>query len=116
MTRVFNEATSFKEEMIDAPEPSVRASSGASGGGCGPSDTWRRALPDAGESAETTCGMVITKGRSSKLGERGRGHEDHGGGSMVLVLSAEGEALVEGSRQNVTQQDDGIPGSEEGKV
>ncbi len=102
--------------MIDALEPFVRAFSGAAEGGSGTTEAWSSALPAANEGAEATSGMVSTKGRSSKLGERSRGHKDPGAASMVLVLSAAGEALAEGSRQNVTQQDDGIPGSEEGQV
>ena len=65
---------------------------------------------------EATSGMIGTKGRSSKLGERSRGHRDPGAVSTVLVLSAAGEAPADGRRQNVVQQDDSIPGSEEGQV
>ncbi len=102
--------------MIDALEPFVRAFSGLAEGGSGTAGAWSRALPAASEGAEATSGMISTKGRSSKLGERSRGHKDPGAASMVLVLSAAGEAFAEGSRQNVTRQDDGIPGSEEGQV
>jgi dihydroxyacetone kinase len=101
--------------MIDALKPFVRAFSGAAEGGSGTSDAWSRALPAASEGAEATSGMVSTKGRSSKLGERSRGHKDPGAASRVLILSAAGEALAEGSKQEASRQDR-IPGSEEGMV
>ena len=102
--------------MTDALQPFVRAFSRLAEGGSGTAGAWGRALPAASEGAEATSGMIGTKGRSSKLGERSRGHRDPGAASMVLVLSAVGEALAEGSGQNVVQQDDSIPGSEEGQV
>ena len=101
--------------MIDALEPFVRAFSGGARGGAGTAEAWSRALPAAQEGADATSGMVSTKGRSSKLGERSRGHKDPGAASMVLVLSAAGEALAEGGRQEASQQGEGTPtGSEEG--
>lgn len=79
--------------MIDALEPFVRAFSESARGGSGTADAWSRALPAANEGAEATSGMVSQKGRSSKLGERSRGHKDPGAASMVLILGAAGEAL-----------------------
>ena len=79
--------------MIDALEPFVRAFSESARGGSGTVDAWSRALPAAIEGAEATSEMVSAKGRSSKLGERSRGHKDPGAASMVLILSAAGEAL-----------------------
>ena len=114
MTRVFNDATSFKEKMIEdfvaaygrfvrcVPNASGVVAVGAQtpgkvsvviGGGSGTADAWSRALPASIEGAEATSEMVSAKGRSSKLGERSRGHKDPGAASMVLILGAAGGAL-----------------------
>lgn len=61
--------------------------------GASVTEAWNAALPAAKAGAEATAGMVSQKGRSSKLGERSRGHEDPGAASMYLILRAAGGAL-----------------------
>ena len=88
MTKVFNEVTWFKQEMI---EGSVAARG-----------RFARHVPNAS----------VVKIRSSELGGRGRGHEDPGAASMVFVLTAAGGTLVEGSRSDEMTAGSG---SEEGE-
>lgn len=105
MTRVFNDAASFKEEMIEgfvaAYGRFVRRVPSAFGvvavgaptpgkvsvlieGGSGTAGAWNRALPVSIEGAEATSKMVSAKGRSSKLGERSRGHKESGAAGEAL--------------------------------
>ena len=79
--------------LIDALEPFVRGFGEAAREGLGVTEAWNAALPAAEAGAEATADMVSRKGRSSKLGERSRGHKDPGAASMHLILRAAGEAL-----------------------
>ncbi len=81
--------------MIDALDPFVRVLGEAVKDNPSLPDAWQAALPAAEKGVEDTAGMVSRRGRSSKLGERSRGHKDPGAASMYLVLRAAGEALSE---------------------
>jgi dihydroxyacetone kinase phosphoprotein-dependent L subunit len=79
--------------MIDTLEPFVRSLGEAAGSDETVADAWSAALPAAEEGANSTAGMISTRGRASKLGERSRGHKDPGAVSMLYVLRAAGETL-----------------------
>lgn len=81
--------------MIDTLNPFVRSFGEAAAEGVSPREAWRRALPAAEKGADSTAGMISTRGRASKLGERSRGHKDPGAVSMLYVLRAAGDALPE---------------------
>ena len=88
MTRVFNEAILFKEEVVE---------------GC---------VAARGRFAWRASNACVVKARSLKLGERGRAHEKPGAASTVLVPTAAGEAFVEGSRHDDMQAGSGSEGGE----
>ncbi|NJN84201.1 MAG: DAK2 domain-containing protein, partial [Caldilineaceae bacterium] len=83
--------------MIDTLAPFVHAlgnaAVSAAAGGAGVAAAWQQALPAAEEGAASTAHMVARKGRSSRLGERSRGHVDPGARSMLYMLQAFGDVL-----------------------
>ncbi len=81
--------------MVDTLDPFVRAFGDVVGGGMGIADVWVAALPAAEAGMRATTEMVSRRGRSSRLGERSRGHQDAGATSMFYVLRAFGESLAE---------------------
>ena len=81
--------------MIDTLDPFVRSFGEAAGGGVSPAEAWEQALLAAEEGADSTADMISTRGRAAKLGERSRGHKDPGAVSMLYVLRAAGEALLD---------------------
>lgn len=56
---------------------------------------WRDALPAAQAGADSTAHMIAKKGRSARLAERSLEHRDPGAVSMVLLLQAVEQTLVE---------------------
>lgn len=87
------EAKPGDKTMIDTLEPFTRTFGEAASATV--SEAWSAALPAAEEGAESTAGMISTRGRAAKLGERSRGHKDPGAVSMFYVLRAAGETLSE---------------------
>jgi len=81
--------------MLDTLDPFLRAYGEAAAGGASVTVAWQKALPAAERGAASTIEMVSKRGRASRLGERSRGHMDAGARSMLYVLRAVGEALVE---------------------
>ena len=81
--------------MIDALDPFVRAYGEAMRGGAPLVAAWKAALPAAEQGMQSTAEMISKRGRSSRLGERSRGHVDPGAVSMTHVLRAIAEALDE---------------------
>jgi len=82
--------------MIDALDPFVRAFGEATSSGASIVEAWKTALPAAEQGMQSTANMISKKGRSSRLGERSRGHLDPGAVSITYVLRAVGAALEEG--------------------
>jgi len=80
--------------MLDTLDPFVTAFASAVEGGAGVNDAWRTALPAAEAGMRSTVAMVSRRGRSARLGERGRGHVDAGATSIYYVLRAAGDALA----------------------
>ncbi len=81
--------------MIDALDPFVRAYGEAAAQGASLAEAWSRALPAAEQGMRSTADMVSKRGRSSRLGERSRGHLDPGAVSITYVLRAVNEVLSE---------------------
>lgn len=79
--------------LVDTLDPFVRAFGEAAAEGHFLAEAWQRALPAAEAGAHSTAGMVSKRGRSSRLGERSRGHLDPGAMSMLYMLQAAGGAL-----------------------
>jgi dihydroxyacetone kinase len=79
--------------MLDALAPFVDALRAA--GDAPLAEAWQNALPAAAAGAAATADMVARRGRSSKLGERSRGHRDPGAVSMTYLLQAAGDALMD---------------------
>jgi len=84
-----------EKTMVDAWAPAATAIAIASAGGAGSSlaDSLAAAVAAARQGAEATKDMRATKGRSSRLGERARGHIDPGAASAVVVLEAMARSL-----------------------
>jgi len=84
-----------EKTMVDAWAPAATAIAIASAGGAGSSlaDSLAAAVAAARQGAEATKDMLATKGRSSRLGERARGHIDPGAASAVVVLEAMARSL-----------------------
>ena len=81
--------------MLDTLDPFVVAFERAVALGANTTSAWAEALPAAEAGMRSTVEMVSRRGRSARLGERGRGHVDAGATSMYYVLRAVGDALVE---------------------
>lgn len=85
-------STEGEATLLDALEPAARALQEAASSGEELPAALDRALKAAREGAAATEDLVPTKGRSSYLGERARGHRDPGAASAVLLLEAATEA------------------------
>lgn len=81
--------------MVDTMVPFVTTLKITIMGGATPGEAWTRALAAAEEGMTSTINLVSQRGRSSRLGERSRGHQDAGATSMYYVLRAFGDALAE---------------------
>jgi len=78
--------------MLDALHPAVTAARAAEGEEM--AEILRIAAEAAEAGARATSGMISRLGRSSRLGERTRGHEDAGANSIALILRAMQEAVA----------------------
>ncbi len=87
------EAGPGDKTMVDTLHPFVQALGEAAAQGQAPAPAWQAALPAAQAGAAATAAMVSRRGRSSRLGERSRGHLDAGAVSMLYMLQAAGSAL-----------------------
>jgi dihydroxyacetone kinase len=63
-------------------------------GGAALTEAWPPALAAAEAGMKATTDMISKRGRSSRLGERSRGHQDAGATSAYLVLRAFGAAFA----------------------
>ena len=81
--------------MIDTLGPFVRALAAGATDGLELPAAWSAALTAAEAGAHSTAEMISRRGRSSRLGERSRGHLDPGAVSMLYMLQAVGEVLGE---------------------
>jgi dihydroxyacetone kinase len=82
--------------MVDTLAPFVHAFGVATSDGESLVVTWQKALPAAEEGMQSTAEMVSKRGRASRLGERSKGSLDPGAVSILYLLRAVGEGLVEG--------------------
>ncbi len=82
-----------EKTMVDAWAPAATAIASAGGAGSSLADSLAAAVAAARQGAEATKDMLATKGRSSRLGERARGHIDPGAASAVVVLEAMARSL-----------------------
>ncbi len=82
-----------EKTMVDAWAPAATAIASAGGAGSSLADSLAAAVAAARQGAEATKDMRATKGRSSRLGERARGHIDPGAASAVVVLEAMARSL-----------------------
>lgn len=82
-----------EKTMVDAWAPAAAAIASAGGAGSSLADSLAAAVAAARQGAEATKDMRATKGRSSRLGERARGHIDPGAASAVVVLEAMARSL-----------------------
>jgi dihydroxyacetone kinase-like protein len=78
--------------MLDAVHPAVQAARAAEGENM--VDILRIAADAAASGARSTSNMVARLGRSSRLGERTRGHEDAGANSIALILRVMEEEIA----------------------
>lgn len=79
--------------MIDTLAPFVVGLGEASQQGLSLVDAWVQALPLAKRGMESTADMVCKRGRSSRLGERSRGHMDPGAVSIYYMLESVANTL-----------------------
>ncbi|MEJ7763105.1 MAG: dihydroxyacetone kinase subunit DhaL, partial [Thermomicrobiales bacterium] len=89
------QAAAGDKTMLDTLDPFVTAFAASAGSGAGITAAWGASLPAAGAGMRSTADMISRRGRSARLGERGRGHVDAGATSMYYVLRAVGDALAE---------------------
>jgi dihydroxyacetone kinase-like protein len=75
-----------EKTMLDALIPAADAAQAAADGGADALATLRAASAAADAGAKATSGMIATRGRAAKLGERTRGHQDAGATSTALIL------------------------------
>jgi dihydroxyacetone kinase len=80
--------------LVDTLGPFTTAFEAAAIGGSPIGAAWDAALAAAAEGMIATTGMVSKRGRSSRLGERSRGHQDPGATSMYAILQALKTAFV----------------------
>jgi dihydroxyacetone kinase-like protein len=80
--------------MLDAWAPAAQGAVDANAAGAGLAECLDAALAAAREGAEATRGMVASKGRAERLGQRSVGHVDPGAASAVVLIEAMRRALV----------------------
>jgi len=77
-----------EKTMLDAWLPAADAATARAGEGGSRADVMEAAVAAAQAGAEATKDMIAGKGRSSRLGERARGHMDPGAASAVVIVDA----------------------------
>jgi phosphoenolpyruvate---glycerone phosphotransferase subunit DhaL len=77
-----------EKTMLDAWAPAALAAAEAQAAGRDLAGCLDAAAAAAREGAEATRGMVATKGRAERLGERAVGHVDPGAASAAVVIEA----------------------------
>lgn len=82
--------------MVDAWRPAADALSKAREGGNDLAAALHTAEQAAAKGAEATADMVAAKGRSSRLGERARGHADPGAASAAIIIEVMAKSLSGG--------------------
>jgi dihydroxyacetone kinase-like protein len=75
-----------EKTMVDAWRPAMDALAGARAAGADLPAALAAAVRAAADGARGTADMVATKGRSSRLGERARGHVDPGAVSAAILI------------------------------
>jgi dihydroxyacetone kinase-like protein len=83
-----------EKTMLDAWAPAALAAAAAQAAGRDLAGCLDAAAAAAREGAEATRGMVATKGRAERLGERALGHVDPGAASAVVVVEAMRRSLA----------------------
>jgi dihydroxyacetone kinase-like protein len=83
-----------QKTMLDAWAPAAEAAAGAAAAGANLTGRLDAAAAAAREGAEATRGMVASKGRAERLGERAVGHVDPGAASAVVVIGAMRRSLA----------------------
>lgn len=77
-----------EKTMVDAWRPAADALVRAREEGSGLAAALRAANAAAAQGAEATKDMIAAKGRSSRLGDRSRGHIDPGAASASIIIDA----------------------------
>jgi dihydroxyacetone kinase-like protein len=80
--------------MLDVWAPAAVAAREARGAGANLAGCLDAAVAAARAGAEATKGMVASKGRAERLGDRALGHMDPGAASAVLVIEAMRRSLA----------------------
>jgi dihydroxyacetone kinase-like protein len=83
-----------EKTMLDAWAPAALAAAEAQAAGRDLAGCLDAAAAAAREGAEATRGLVATKGRAERLGERAVGHVDPGAASAVVVVEAMRRSLA----------------------
>jgi len=83
-----------EKTMLDAWAPAAQAAGDAAAAGLALAHCLDAAVAAARAGAEATRGMVASKGRAERLGERALGHVDPGAASAVVLIEAMRRALV----------------------
>jgi dihydroxyacetone kinase-like protein len=83
-----------EKTMLDAWAPAALAAAEAQAAGRDLAGCLDAAAAAAREGAEATRGMVATKGRAERLGERAVGHVDPGAASAAVVVEAMRRSLA----------------------
>lgn len=81
--------------ILDALDPFVSTFAEQVNNGGELAASWQAALPAAEAGAAATAEMVAKRGRSARLAERSLGHPDPGAYSMLYLLQAVGEVLMQ---------------------
>jgi dihydroxyacetone kinase-like protein len=83
-----------EKTMLDAWAPAAQAAGDAAAAGLALAQCLDAAVAAARDGAEATRGMVASKGRAERLGERALGHVDPGAASAVVLIEAIRRALA----------------------
>lgn len=87
-------ATVGEKTMVDAWRPAMDALVQSRASGADLSSALAAAVRAAAEGARRTADLVATKGRSSRLGERARGHVDPGAASAAILIEEMATSLA----------------------
>ena len=84
-----------EKTMLDTIDPARKAMEEAAESGLEPSEAFKKVISAARDGRDSTEEMISERGRSSRLGERTKGHIDPGAASSFMVIEAMLKSCIE---------------------
>ena len=84
-----------EKTMLDTIDPAREALEAAADEGLEEKEAFQRVIKAAEQGKESTKNMVSERGRSSRLGERTKGHIDPGAASSAIIIRALFESCIQ---------------------